>query len=513
MTNKNNKLLQDDSPVASTNYTHPLERWLDRPWVRYLLGLISQDRPGTAVPHLLSALRSYGDPDARSYERIAYWPIHKIIDRLSGSLSPAQLRRKLAGHPPTIRGIIATAQSVAHFGLTRPQRWINPLFVVWNFTNRCDLRCRHCYQSSTTKTDTSELSLEEKLRIIDQFGRDYVAMIAFAGGEPTLSPHLEPALARCQKYGIHTTVATHGGLLTKDRCKRLADKGLRYVEISLDFPTAEKHDRFRGVPGMWQRSVEGIKNVVATDGLRAGLAMCVTGENYHEVENMIRFALDLGVSCFAHFNFIPVGRGADMAHLDITPAQREDLLELLRRWMNSRRIGIISTAPQFGRVCLTHANEDELISCSHAGNASGAKARIVARYLGGCGAGRTYACLQPNGDVTPCVYMPNRIMGNIREKPFTEIFQQSPWWDLFCNRLERENHCGLCDYRNYCGGCRARADAYFNRLDHADPGCIHNLAQWQQLTTSPNSSITTIQTQTPAISSYPSISANRPYRP
>ena len=160
----------------------------------------------------------------------------------------------------------------------------------------------------------------------------------------------------------------------------------------------------------------------------------------------------------------------------------KQLLQLLHKWMQTRKIGVISTAPQLGRVCLAHTALDDLVSCSHAGNASGAKARVVAKYLGGCGAGRTYVCLQPNGDVTPCVYMPKRVMGNVREKPFTRIFQDSPWWNLLCDRNERLDNCGRCDYRYYCGGCRARADAYFGRLDHADPGCINNNDLWQRFT-------------------------------
>jgi radical SAM protein with 4Fe4S-binding SPASM domain len=370
---------------------------------------------------------------------------------------------------------------VAHFGLTTPQRWLNPLFVVWNFTNRCNLHCNHCYQNSTTQKADGELTLQQKLQLIDQFGKDYIAMVAFAGGEPTLSPDLEPALARCQKYGIHTTIATHGGTLTPQRCRRLAELGLRYVEVSLDSIHPEVHDTFRGMKGMWQQSIEGIKNVVATNGLRAGIAMCVHQDNLDEVEPMIEFALELGVSCFAHFNFIPVGRGKDMVEKDLTPDQREQLLKVLHKWMQKKQIGIISTAPQFGRISLTHTDEEGLISCSHANNASGTKARVVARYLGGCGAGRTYACLQPNGDVSPCVYMPNRIMGNVKEKSFSEIFRENEWWDLFCNRQEREGNCGRCEFRDYCGGCRARADAYFGRIDEADPGCPYNLEDWRRI--------------------------------
>ncbi|MBN1765264.1 MAG: DUF2062 domain-containing protein [Sedimentisphaerales bacterium] len=486
MSKKQKKVNQKapSEPFLSLEYSHPLENWLGRRRVRGIMGWLTKNRVGRSGGcHLERALMSYGRDKWPLNERIVYWPIHKIIDHYRGNLSRKELSVKLSQHQPTVRGIVGTARSVAQLGLTVPQRWLYPLFVVWNFTNRCNLNCLHCYQSSDNQTDGQELALDEKLKVIDELGRNYVAMIAFAGGEPLLSSDLYPCLERCQHYGIHTTIATHGALLTAQRCNRLAELGLRYVEVSLDSVDPEKHDRFRGQPGMWRKAVEGIKNVVATEGLRAGLAMCVTRNNIDEVEQMLEFAVELGVSCFAHFNFIPVGRGEQMTEQDISPQQREQLLLLLHKWMQSRRIGVISTAPQLGRICLSNADESGLVSCSHAGNGPGVKARVVARYLGGCGAGRTYACLQPNGEVTPCVYMPKRTMGNIREKKFGEIFRGSPWWDLLCNREAREGGCGSCEYRNYCGGCRARSDAYFNRLDHSDPGCDKNQDLWLQLTT------------------------------
>ena len=146
---------------------------------------------------------------------------------------------------------------------------------------------------------------------------------------------------------------------------------------------------------------------------------------------MIEFAREIGAGCFAHFNFIPVGRGLKMVSGDISPRQREELLALLNRHMQEDGMGVISTAPQLGRVCLAGAAlEDGRVSCSHAGSGSGVKARVVAKYLGGCGAGRTYVCVEPNGNVTPCVYLPHRVMGNIRQTKFIDIFRNSVFWDI-----------------------------------------------------------------------------------
>ena len=170
---------------------------------------------------------------------------------------------------------------------------------------------------------------------------------------------------------MHTTIATHGGTMTPRLAAELAGAGVKYVEISLDSVHPEKHDAFRGQPGMWQRSVEGMRNVVRQEGLRLGVAMCVTRENFDEVEDMLQFAADIGASCLAHFNFIPVGRGLQMAESDLDPAQREKLLHTFNAWMQSGRMGIISTAPQFGRVCVAHAPVDGRQACSHAGSGGG----------------------------------------------------------------------------------------------------------------------------------------------
>ncbi len=461
-------------------FHHPLETWLKRDAVRRLLGWISRPRAG-GRPILEEILTSYHDPAATAEQRLLYWPVHRIIDRIRGSVPVETFRKRISEHSSTVRGIVATARSLAEFGLTVPQRFSAPLFAVWNFTNRCNLRCQHCYQDSGRDALADELTLPEKLDLLEQLVAEYVPMIAFAGGEPTISPDLLPVLRRCRDHGLHTSVATNGSTMTPRLAAELAEAGARYIEISLDSTRPERHDAFRGQPGMWHRTVRGMRTVVQTPGLRLGIAMCVHQGNFDEVEDMFRFAQDIGAGCLAHFNFIPVGRGVDMAAGDLTPQQREWLLRRLNELMQSGKIGVISTAPQLGRVCLTHAGLDGRQSCSHAGSGGGVKAKVVAKYLGGCGAGRTYVCIEPNGDITPCVYMPQRVLGNIRQRRFREIFRENPYWDLLCDRTQLTHHCEVCRFRNYCGGCRARADAYFGAVNAGDPGCLFNEKHWEAL--------------------------------
>ncbi len=467
--------------TVDADFHHPLEDYLGTRPMRWLLGFVSRRRRRSGKTIIEEVIESYRNPRAAFLTRLKYWPLHIFIDKMRGSVPAATFRKRVAEHVSTLRGLVVTARSVAEFGLTVPQRFSAPLFSVWNFTNLCNLRCKHCYQDSAHAALADELTLDEKLDLVDQMAEQYIPMIAFAGGEPTISRDLLPVLRRCHQYGIHTTIATHGGTMTPHRAAELAEAGVRYVEISLDSVHPEKHDAFRGQPGMWERTVRGMRNVVAQEGLRLGIAMCVHQGNVDEVEDMLRFACDIGASCLAHFNFIPVGRGLEMAAQDLTPPQRERLLQTLNEWMQSGRIGVISTAPQLGRVCMAHAPAEGLQSCSHAGAGGGVKARVVAKYLGGCGAGRTYICVEPNGDITPCVYLPHRLLGNIRRRRFADIFRHNEFWEVLCDRDRRTGHCEVCAFKNYCGGCRARADAYFGELNAADPGCIFNEKHWDAL--------------------------------
>jgi radical SAM protein with 4Fe4S-binding SPASM domain len=473
--------LDSNGTFATLDYHHPLEDWLARKPVRWLLGWLSRPRPNgkTVIEEII---QSYANPAAPGSHRFGYWPFHRVIDWIKGSTTADAFRTRVGQHASTIRGLVVTARSVAEFGLTLPQRFSAPLFCVWNFTNRCNLACQHCYQDSAHRTLADELTLDEKLDVVDQAGAAYMPMIAFAGGEPTISPDLLPVLKRCQSYGIHTSVATNGTMMTPRLAGELAAAGVKYVEISLDSTDPAKHDAFRGQPGMWQRTVNGMRTVVATPGLRLGLAMCVHQGNFGEVERMLQFAVDIGASCVAHFNFIPVGRGLNMVHGDLTPVQREWLLRTLNDWMQSGRIGVLSTAPQLGRVCLAHAPVDVgRMSASHAGSGGGEKARVVAKYLGGCGAGRCYVCVEPNGNITPCVYLPHRVIGNIRQRTLMDIFRNNDYWDLLCDRERRTGHCEVCHFKHFCGGCRARSDAYYGTLNGADPGCMLNEQHWKQL--------------------------------
>ncbi|MDP6381195.1 MAG: radical SAM protein, partial [Phycisphaerae bacterium] len=272
----------------------------------------------------------------------------------------------------------------------------------------------------------------------------------------------------------HLTVATNGTLLVPDTVERMVEAGIRYAEVSIDSLDMSRHDRFRGQKGYWRRTVDGLRNVIKAEGIKSGLAMTVMRWNVDELPDIIDWAINEGVETFYAFNFIPTGRARDVLEMDLTPEQRERMLVILQEYLTRGEIAIMSSAPQFGRACLEYGGPNSPVNTGHYGKGGGKVTRILARYVGGCGAGRCYCAIQPNGKVTPCVFMPVEV-GDLRSHAFEKIWFDSPVMQLLRDRDDRIDHCRICDYKYVCGGCRARSLGYFDDLRRGDPGCKFNV--------------------------------------
>ncbi|MEZ0290329.1 MAG: radical SAM protein [Sulfolobales archaeon] len=386
--------------------------------------------------------------------------------------------REALRDPALRRGVSLVFEGIARYGVTVPQRLPAPFLIVWNFTNMCNLRCLHCYQRAD-KPLPDELTLEEKLRLVAELDEAGVAAIALSGGEPTIHSHFLTVVREISRRGIYAAVATNGWMFADiDFLKRSVEAGLRYVEISIDSANPSKHDRFRGVSGSWSRAVKALENVVKLK-IDHAMATTVTKYNIDEIDEILDLAESIGVRRVVFFNFIPVGRGYDNMYLDLDPVEREYFLRKIYSEMKRRKIEIVSTAPQYGRVVLQMSSNRE-IAPTHFYVGGDPIVRSVAEFVGGCGAGRIYAGIQPNGDVIPCVFLPIRV-GSVREKSFRDIWENSPVLRALRDRDDLGGFCGRCPYKNLCGGCRARAYAYFRDLKAPDPGCLYNLRFWRDL--------------------------------
>jgi len=383
--------------------------------------------------------------------------------------------------PGWSRGLSSVIRGIAQFGVTKPFTSGAPFQLVWDVTTACNLRCKHCY-SNSGKKQKNELTTEQAKKAIDIFDRAGVTILAFSGGEPLVRPDIFTLTKYAHKKGLYVALATNGTLITSAKSQEMKDAGIQFVQISLDGANAETHDAFRGIQGAFNKTLEGIKNSVAKNFF-VEISTTATRYNYTEVPAIIDLSEKLGANWFMAFNFVPTGRGKDVIETDLTPQQREEMLKMLWHELKTRQhINVLSTAPQFARVALEkEATEKKKIIPTHFYNPilSG-KLMDLAEFIGGCGAGRLYMAMRPNGDLEPCVFFPLKI-GNVLKDDFEDLWMHNPVLNNLRNKDILTDGCGTCEFRYYCGGCRARAYGYLDNYLSPDPGCIRNQKAYKDL--------------------------------
>jgi len=429
-------------------------------------------------------------------------PILSVASKAFG-LTETQIKEKFKD-PYWRRGLLSVIKGIAWFGVRYPYVPGAPFQVVWNITRACNLKCIHCYENAGLPGQ-DELTTEEALKGIDILADAGVLILAFSGGEPTIRPDILKLIQRSNDRGMYTAVATNAIVFaSRKKVKEFKKAGLQFAQISLDGLNPETHDKFRGVPGAFKKTVQGIKNCVAED-LFVEIATTATHFNYKEIPAIIEFAEKLGVNWFMVYNFVPTGRGVDIIESDLTPSEREEILKICWNKMKTAGIDVLSTAPQFARIAQETEAQPTLIGEAGviaSSVCSGTEAYVVpthfynpklpgqlkrlADFIGGCGAGRFYISLEPNGDIFPCVFFPHEDavkVGNLFKDDFEEVWRNSKLLWQIRDKDKLAENCRSCEFRYTCGGCRARAYNYFKDILAPDPGCILNREFWNQIQT------------------------------
>ena len=414
--------------------------------------------------------------------------IELFMNTVSEALGMSRAEMAQMLHNPSIKQtVFNTVLSLDKYGLQFPQRFYAPLMVVWNITYHCNLRCKHCYENAGPlrpgELPTNELTRAEKLAVVDELADSYVPTLSLSGGEPTIDPDFWAVAERATEHGLYLSMNTNGTTITKEFAARLRELDFAYVAVSVDAPTPELHDEFRGVSGAWERAVAGLRNVIAA-GVNGVMSFTMSRDTYRMLPQMFELAEQLGCAKVMVFNFVPCGRGTqNAAQIDLDPRQREEALEMMYEYAASASKGsVCATAPQLGRVCEMHQRSD-LVPLAHTGPGRAGNLKILAELIGGCGVARAYCALQPDGTITPCVYMPEVSLGNITSTRLLEVWHNHPLLESLVDRSQLKGHCGVCDYREVCGGCRARAYAYTGDFHAPDPGCVYNTDTWEKIAT------------------------------
>jgi radical SAM protein with 4Fe4S-binding SPASM domain len=372
--------------------------------------------------------------------------------------------------------------------LSRVDGFTRPYVVSWNLTYRCNLACEHCYLDAggtplvgtENFADRSELRTDECFRVIDEiaaFAPECLTILT--GGEPLLRRDILEIIRRAAERGLWVVVGTNGVSITENLARRLAEAGARGLSLSLDALDPDRHDRFRKVRGAWRNTVEGAE-ILNRTGLPFIVQTTAGSHNLGELEAIADFAHDrLAARVWNLYFLVPTGRGQFVS--DITPAQYDEVLDSLyqiQRKYDRRMLVNAKCAPHYIKTVLENAGRQTTPIPTDAESTrtpswSGASPiRTYSGGAGGCPAGTHYMGIRPNGDVTPCPYLPV-FAGTLRNASLADLWTSSELFTGIRRRTSLGGRCGECEMNGHCGGCRARAYGMTGDLMAEDPLCTH----------------------------------------
>jgi Fe-coproporphyrin III synthase len=198
-------------------------------------------------------------------------------------------------------------------------------------TRRCNLRCLHCY-SSSSPDERDALSYEVLVGLIEDAEAQGYKVASFSGGEPVLYPRLQDVLRIAKSHGMRTTVTSNGMLLTEERLAALAG-WVDVLAISLD-GIPESHNRMRACAGAFER-MQGNLETIRKSGVDFGFIFTLTLNNVNEVDWAAQFAVDQGAKLFQIHPLEEVGRARD-----VLSGRRPDALESTYAFLEAERLRI-----------------------------------------------------------------------------------------------------------------------------------------------------------------------------
>ncbi|MCP3979684.1 MAG: radical SAM protein [bacterium] len=344
-----------------------------------------------------------------------------------------------------------------------------PYVVSWNLTYRCNLACEHCYLDaggsplvqSEAFADRGELDTDGCRKVVDdiaQFAPE--ALTILTGGEPLLRRDILEIIRYANGKKLWVVVGTNGVSITPTLADLLKKEGVRGLALSLDALDAERHDGFRAIQGAWKNTVRGAR-ILHERGLPFIVQTTVGSHNLTQLDGIADFAYDeMGASVWNLYFLVQTGRGEFVS--DITPQQYDDVLAQLSQIQQRYRGKMLvnaKCAPHYVKQLYAEDPDSPFIK-SYAGGA------------GACPAGTHYMGIRPNGDVTPCPYLPV-FGGNLKHSTLTELWNTSEPFVRIRERNDLDGRCGACEFNGLCGGCRARAYGVTGDYLAEDPLCSH----------------------------------------
>ena len=368
----------------------------------------------------------------------------------------------------------ALAERRAHDGrMVEANFDLAPFTIAWELTRACAFACRHCRAEAQPKRDPRELTTAQAFRVVDQIKEFGDPILVITGGDPMMRRDLFDILANAVGRGLRTSLTpTTTRLVTPKALARVKEVGVRRVAISIDGPSAESHDAFRGFNGSFKIALA-IARDIAEAGLSLQVNTTVSRYNLELLDEMAELVETLQAVQWSVFFLVPTGRGrpADM----ISAEEHERVFHWLYDLSRRARFDVKSTAaPAYRRVVMERT--------AAAGDGSPSVAGAGYRYQDGLqrpakgvNDGKGFCFISHTGDVCPSGFLPLPA-GNVRERSVVEIYRSSELFRALRDPGALTGKCGRCQYRELCGGSRARAYAVTGDYLAADPSCAYEPA-------------------------------------
>jgi 12,18-didecarboxysiroheme deacetylase len=343
--------------------------------------------------------------------------------------------------------------------------------VVWNITRRCNLKCVHCYAHAKDIEFENELTTAEGKALIDDLAQFGAPVLLFSGGEPLVRKDLPELAEYAVKKGMRAVISTNGTLIDRNTAQILKKIGLSYVGISLD-GMEEVNDRFRGVKGAFQKALEGIRNCKDA-GIKVGLRFTINKFNVAEIPNLFDLLENMDIPRICFYHLVYAGRGSNLVEQDLSHEQTRAAVDLIiERTQAIHNKGLLKEVLTVDN----HADGPYVYMKLLKENPERAKEVLeLLKMNEGNNSGRGIGCVSWDGEVHADQFWRHRSFGNVRQMPFSKIWEGDH--DLLLKQLkDKKKHvkgrCAGCRWLDICGGnFRVRAEALTGDVWAPDPAC------------------------------------------